>query len=112
MLTAGVAHFILPQPFIDIVPDYLPAAALLVYISGAAEIAGGLGLLLPKTRQAAAWGIVALLIAVFPANIHMAINHTIPAGMPEPPAWALWARLPLQFVMILWAGSHTRKHVD
>jgi uncharacterized membrane protein len=70
----------------------------LVYISGFFEIAGGLGLLAPQTRRPAAWGLLALLVAVFPANIHMLVNEVYLPDMPREP-WLLWARMPLQFVM-------------
>lgn len=87
-------------------PPLLPAPRLLVAISGAAEIAGGLGLLLPRLRKAAAWGLVLLLLAVFPANLYMAIAHQ---RFPNFPAWTLWARLPLQLPIIWWAWRYTRK---
>ncbi len=87
-LGSGTLHFVSPGPFIRIVPPLLPWPAALVAISGAAEIAGGLGLLTRKWRRAAGYGLIALLIAVFPANIYMAIR-----GMMFP-AWILWARLP------------------
>jgi len=100
---AGVMHFVSPQFFIDIVPDYLPNAELLVVISGVFEILGGVGLLVPATRRFAALGLVALFIAVFPANIHMAVNHITPTGSPTLPSWMPWARLPLQGLLIWWA---------
>lgn len=107
MITAGVSHFTNPDTFIRIVPSYLPWPAALVYISGVFEILGGLGLLLPLTRKAAAWGLIALFVAVFPANVNMAI-HQIPFGeMPTPPVF-LWLRLPLQLVLIAWAYWNTR----
>lgn len=96
---AGVLHFLSPGPFMRIVPPYLPASRLLVYLSGAAEIAGGLGLLVPATRRRAGWGLILLLIAVFPANVYML--QTLGAGMAVP-LWALWLRLPLQLVLIAW----------
>jgi uncharacterized membrane protein len=71
----------------------------MVYISGVAEIAGGIGLLLRPFRRAAAWGLVALLVAVFPANIYMALDRVGADGVP---GWVLWARLPLQAVLIWW----------
>lgn len=102
---AGVLHFVAPAPFARIVPPYLPAPYLLVYLSGAAELAGGLGLLLPATRRLAAWGLVALLVAVFPANVYMLQSHG--AGVAVP-LWVLWARLPLQAVLVAWVWQHTR----
>lgn len=100
---AGVMHFVSPQFFIDIVPDYLPNAELLVIVSGVFEILGGVGLLVPATRRFAALGLVALFIAVFPANIHMAVHHITPTGSPTLPSWMPWARLPLQGLLIWWA---------
>ena len=92
-------HFVRPRPFEAIVPPALPAPRALVYASGAAEVAGGIGLLVPRLRRAAGLGLVALLLAVFPANVWMARE----AGrFRRVPAWALWARLPLQFVLIGW----------
>ena len=97
-LTSGILHFAKPKPFVAIVPDGFPDPALLVAISGAAEIAGAVGLLLPQTRRAAAWGLGALLVAVFPANVNMAVHAERFASFA--PGWALWARLPLQPVLI------------
>lgn len=107
MVGAGVNHFINPAPYLAMMPEVLPAKAALVAISGVAEILGGLGLILPATRKLAAWGIIALLVAVFPANINMAVND-LPLGTTTVPSWALWARLPLQLVMIAWAWWFTR----
>lgn len=90
----GCTHFASPRIFERIVPDVFPAHALLVRISGACEIAGGLGLALPRTRRAARIGLVALLVAVFPANIGMALDASAFADLA--PAPVLWARLPLQ----------------
>jgi uncharacterized membrane protein len=97
-LSAGLLHFVRPAPFLRIVPPALPAPRLLVLLSGAAEMAGGLGLLLPATRRLAGWGLLALLVAVFPANVYM-------VGLADElhiPAWVLWARLPLQ-PLLMWA---------
>lgn len=96
---AGITHFVAPTAFLRIVPPYLPAPLLLVYLSGAAELAGGLGLLLPATRRWAIWGLILLLLAVFPANVYMLQTHG--AGLPVP-LWALWLRLPLQAVLMAW----------
>ena len=108
MVAIGVSHISTPQPFVDIVPAFLPYRLGLVYISGAAEIAGGVGLLVPATRRQAAWGLVALYVAVFPANINMAVNSITPSGSEPIPTEALWLRLPLQFVFITWAWWYTR----
>ena len=93
---AGILHFVVPGTYARIVPPYMPWPWMLVYISGAAEIAGGLGMIPSFTRRAAAWGLIVLLIAVFPANLYMAQEHLMG------PAWVLWARLPLQAVLIWW----------
>lgn len=103
----GVLHFADPAPFMKIMPAWLPLHLELVYISGAFEILGGLGLIVPATRRFAAWGLIALLVAVFPANINMAINEIYVGGMPHEP-WLLWARLPMQLVFALgvaWTGG-------
>jgi uncharacterized membrane protein len=104
-VVAGAVHFIVTRAFVQIVPDYLPAHHELVLLSGAAEIAGGLGVLLAPTRRTAAWGIILLLIAVFPANLWMA-RH--PELFPTLPLWILWFRLPLQIPLIWWAFQYTR----
>lgn len=104
---AGVFHFVETGSYLKIMPPWIPWHLAMVYISGAAEIAGGVGLLIPGLRRAAAWGLVALLIAVFPANVYMAVNHIQVTSNPMP-AVLLWARLPLQAALIwwaLWAGS-------
>lgn len=107
MVVAGVLHFVVPQPFIRIVPGILPAPAALVYISGAIEIVLGVGLLIPSVQQISAWGLVALFIAVYPANLNMAINHIQISGIPD--TWWFHAiRLPFQFVLIAWAYWYTR----
>jgi uncharacterized membrane protein len=108
MVVAGVNHFVSPAPYLGMMPPQLPAPEALVAISGVAEILGGLGLILPATRRLAAWGLIALFVAVFPANLNMAIHH-LPLGTHVVPAWALWARLPLQVVLIAWAALFTRR---
>ena len=104
---AGVMHFVNTDFYLRIMPDYLPAHRELVYLSGVAEILLGILVLIPATTEAAAWGVIALLIAVFPANVHMAL-HNIPM-QPEaaPNPVALWLRLPLQGVLIAWAWWYT-----
>ena len=103
MVSVGVLHFARLKPFVRIVPNYLPAPLALVYISGFFEILGGVGLLIPATRVWAAWGLISLYIAVFPANIYM-LTHNISLNPKKPiPRWALWARLPFQFLFIAWA---------
>jgi uncharacterized membrane protein len=107
---AGVFHFVETGSYLKIMPPWIPWHLAMVYISGAAEIAGGIGLLIPGLRRAAAWGLVALLIAVFPANIYMAVNNVQITTNPIP-AVLLWARLLLQAVLIwwvLWASQPTQ----
>ncbi len=100
-ILAGSLHFVRTESYLKIMPPYVPWHLAMVYVSGAAEIAGGLGLAFPATRRAAAWGLVALLIAVFPANVYMAANH-IQVGDTPIAQSLLWARLPLQAVFIWW----------
>ena len=104
-VAAGVYHFVNPGFYVRIMPPYLPWPRELVLISGAFELAGGLGLLVPRLRPAAAWGLIALLVAVFPANVHMALH---PEQSPQAPPAVWWARLPLQAVFIAWAYWFTR----
>ena len=98
---AGTIHFLRPAPYLAIMPPFLPWPATLVALSGAAEIAGGLGVLLPWSRRAAAWSLIALLVAVFPANL-----QAIASGMSfdgwRVPTWLLWLRLPFQALFIAW----------
>jgi uncharacterized membrane protein len=104
---AGVMHFVRPAPFLAIVPGWVPWPGAAVAVSGVFEIAGGLGLLVPRLRRAAGWGLIALLVAVFPANVHMAMNRIPWDGLPVPDA-LLWLRLPLQAVLIVWVWWATR----
>ncbi|MEO5730088.1 MAG: DoxX family protein [Byssovorax sp.] len=107
MIAVGVVHFVRPAGFVRIVPAFLPAPLALVLISGAAEILGGLGLLVPRTRRLAAWGLIALYIAVFPANVNMLV-HEIPLGEAPVSPLVLWLRLPFQALFIAWAYWMTR----
>jgi uncharacterized membrane protein len=100
-IVAGAAHFIAPAPYLAITPSYLPWPATLVAISGLAEILGGIGVCFRPTRVIAGWGLIALLVAVFPANIQ-AISTGMVMGSHALPVWMLWARLPLQLLFIVW----------
>ena len=104
---AGMLHFLVPKPYLKIMPPSLPKPFALLYISGLAEIAGGFGLLFQHTRRAAAWSLVALLVAVSPANIHMATAHVYFPGILGQ-SWAQWLRVPLQIPLIYWAWRYTR----
>lgn len=107
IVVVGVLHFAVAEPFIKIVPPYLPYHRLLVYVSGFFEILGGIGLLIPSVSRAAAWGLIALFIAVFPANINMAVNHIHIDGVPDSPLFQ-WVRLPSQAILIAWAWWYTK----
>jgi uncharacterized membrane protein len=104
---AGTLHFLKPAMYMKIMPPYIPWHRAMVYLSGAAEILGGLGLLIPPMRRSAALGLVALLIAVFPANLYMATNP-MEAGAGALPKWALWGRLLLQPLLIWWVLWSTK----
>ena len=101
----GVDHFINPDFYLSIMPPSFPLHEEAVYISGFFEIAGGIGVLIPRFRKIAGWGLVALLIAVYPANIYMAIS---PEAFPDIPIEMLYFRLALQFLFFYWAYSVTR----
>ena len=100
-------HFAVPTIYVQIVPPILPQRETLVYVSGAAEIVGGMGLLLPRFRRAAGYGLAILLVAVFPANIYMAVAH-VPATGVAGNRLLQWIRLPLQIPLIWWALSYTQ----
>ena len=108
---AGVMHFVIPERYQAIVPDYIPISPRdAVVYSGYAEVAGGLAVVPPATRRLARWWLTGLLIAVFPANVHMAVSPDRIAGLDlnRIPRWSLWARLPLQPLMVWWVWRATR----
>jgi uncharacterized membrane protein len=110
-VVAGILHFVFPELYVQIIPPVLPGALALVYLSGIAEIVVGIGIVIPRTRQYAAWATVALLVAIFPANIYMATSGVVIEGMPgggNPSEVARWIRLPLQGVLVLWALWYTK----
>ncbi len=100
-VVAGVNHFVDPATYVAMVPEWLPWAGAAVFWSGVAEVAGGIGVLVPWLRRAAGWGLIALLVAVFPANVDAAFNGMELLGGPVP-AWVLWVRLPFQAVFAAW----------
>jgi len=104
-VVAGAAHFAATRIYMRAMPGYLPDPRALVLVSGAAEIGGGIGVMLPGTRRAAAWGLVLLLVAVMPANVWMAQHPWLTPGVPM---WALWVRVPLQVALVGWAWRYTR----
>lgn len=103
---AGVNHFVNPDFYVKIMPPYLPWHFALVIMSGIAEIGLGLALCNRRSSRAAAWGLIALLIAVFPANVHMATNAEL---YPTLAPGGYWFRLPLQGLLIAWAYWYTRR---
>jgi len=107
---AGVLHFMATQQYMAVIPEYLPTHRALVLVSGRAEIVGGIGVPIPwpAVRRTAAWGLVALLVAVMPANIYMVTDH---AKFATVPLWAVWARLPLQGVLGWWAWKYTQSGI-
>lgn len=108
IIIVGTTHFAFGEVYAKIVPPQLPNPLELVYISGFFEILGGIGLLIPYISVAAAWGLIALYIAVFPANINLAVNNIELEGIPHSPL-LYWIRLPFQAVLIAWAWWYTRK---
>jgi uncharacterized membrane protein len=111
MIVLGVLHFVAVDAFAQIVPPALPSPRVLVWISGVVEIVLGLALIAERTRRIAGLSLVALYMAVFPANVYMAAANVRIGDLPPAPPWLLWARLPLQVVFIAWAlwASRTRR---
>ena len=105
-IVAGISHFRLTDVYLRIVPPLLPSPRLIVQVSGAIEIFLGLLLLVPAWTRLAAWGLIALLIAVFPANVFMTMH---PERFARVPVWLLWVRLPLQGLLIAWAWRYTKR---
>ncbi len=101
---AGVNHFRMPKFYMKMMPDYLPMHKQLVDWSGIAEIILGIGLLFEQTRSISAWGIILLLLAVFPANVFMLTS----GRFSKIPKWFLYARFPLQILLIYWAFIFTK----
>ncbi len=103
---AGLNHFINPDFFLRIMPPYLPFHLFLVYLSGIFEIILGVLFLIPKFTRFAAWGLIALLIAVFPANIYTAMN---PENFADINLTLIYLRIPIQFILIAWAFWFTKE---
>ena len=109
---AGVMHFVIPKSYEATVPEYVPISPRdAVAYSGYAEIAGALAVIPPATRGLARWWLIGLLVAVFPANVHMAVSPGQVRGLDlaRTPRWALWARLPLQPLMVYWVWRATAR---
>jgi uncharacterized membrane protein len=105
-VVAGMNHFISPEFYMKIMPPSFPWHAFLVFVSGLAEVLLGVLLMIPRTTRLAAWGLIALLIAIFPANIYVYQHQDV---FPDVPPWLHLARLPIQAVFILWAWWYTRE---
>jgi len=108
-ISAGIFHFLKTDMYVAIIPPFLPFPVALVHISGIFEILGGIGVLIPQTKRLAGNGLMCLLVAVFPANLHMAINDVHIEGFPSS-SLLLWLRLPLQFLLIAWVWWCTREN--
>lgn len=105
-----MAHFVAPEAYERIVPRWLGDPRAVVLASGAAEVAAGALLAVPATRRAGAWATVVVLVAVFPANVQMALDGGIAgAGFPLGSPVAAWLRLPLQIPLVAWALALTRR---
>lgn len=100
-ILTGISHFVIPEKFTEMMPPFLPAPVFLIYLSGVFEILGGVGLMFSKTKIWAAAGLILLLLAVFPANIYVALNNIQLGGFMNYAIYQ-WLRLPLQFVLIAW----------
>lgn len=106
----GINHFLNPDFYLAIMPPYIPAHGAMVALSGVAEIALGILILVPRTQILAAWGIIAMLVVFLPVHIHMLVNHDLSmAPFPEVGVTLLWLRFPLQGVLGLWAWWYTRE---
>jgi uncharacterized membrane protein len=108
-ISAGSMHFIAPAAYLSIMPPYIPFPVAAVVASGVLEIAGGVGVLLPRYRRWAGIGLIALLVAVFPANVHVALHTDL---YPATPAWVWFVRLPFQLVFIAWVYWTTQTRPD
>jgi uncharacterized membrane protein len=106
---AGANHFVHTDFYVGIMPPYLPWHTALVYVSGVFEVVLGLALLWPRVAKIAAWGMIALIVAVTPANLHMALHTELYAQFSP---FALWLRLPLQGVLLAWVYWYTRDAAD
>ena len=104
-INVGVDHFVNPEFYLSIMPPAFPLHLEAVYISGFFEVLGGVGVLIPRLRKIAGWGLIALLVAVYPANIYMAIT---PEAFPEASVALLYVRLVFQFLFFYWAFSVTK----
>ena len=103
-ILAGINHFRNPRLYLKIIPDYLPSPRFINYLSGAIEFILGIALCIPLLTNHAAWGVIGILIAIFPTHIFMIQNEKASMRLPK---WVLYLRLPLQFCLIYWAYQYT-----
>lgn len=108
-VAAGVNHFVHPDVYMPMMPPYLPWHRALIFISGVAEVGLGIAMLVPTLRNIAAWGLILMLIAIFPANLHIALYDVPLFGNSEGFGVWNWVRLPFQGVLIAWAWWYTRE---
>lgn len=101
-ILAGIMHFEKTPAYLSVMPPYIPHPFAAVYVSGLFEVLLGLLVIPVKTRRLAGWGLIVLLLAVFPANIHMALH---PELFPRIPVWMLYLRLPVQFMLMIWVKN-------
>ena len=115
-VVAGLMHFVVPDTYAGVIPPQFPRPLALAYFSGVAEVLLGVGVLVRQTRRYAAWGLIALLLAIFPANVYMATEGIVvdaaPDGMESLARVGAWARLPLQGLLIAWAWWYTDPTLD
>jgi len=104
---AGINHLLNSDFYANVMPPYIPAHLTMIYVSGFFQVLGGVGVFIPKLPRAAGWGLIALLIAVFPVHLHMV---RYPSKYPLFPYWAIVTRIPLQFILIVWVEWSTRYH--
>jgi uncharacterized membrane protein len=106
-IIASLPHFVSPERYLPMMPPFIPAPRAMIFLSGVGELLGGIGLLIPSTARLAAWGLAVLLVAIFPANIYVAISGVNAAGLPSSP-WYTWSRLPFQIVFVWWVIAAVR----
>ena len=107
-IVASLPHFFSPERYLPMMPPFVMAPEAMIFVSGMGELLGGIGLLVAQTARLAAWCLVALLIAIFPANLYVAISGVNAAGLPSSP-WYTWSRLPFQLVFIWWVLAATSR---
>ena len=100
-ILASIPHFTSPERYLPMMPPFVPAPEAMIVVSGVAELIGGVGMLIPRTARIASWWLALLLLAIFPANVYVAIRGVNAAGLPSSP-WYTWSRLPFQALFVWW----------